>query len=67
VLRVRDHGDVARIEVPRDALPRFRDNGASREISEKLKSLGYRYVAVDLDGFRSGSLNEGLGKNNGQG
>jgi len=52
--------------VPRDALARFQDDDASREISEKLKSLGYRYVAVDLDGFRSGSLNEGLGKNDGQ-
>jgi len=66
VLRVRDHGEVARIEVPRDVLARLQDDGASREISEKLKSLGYRYVAVDLDGFRSGSLNEGLGKNHGQ-
>lgn len=60
VLRVRDHDDIARIEVPKEALPRFMEDGISEEVAEKLKSFGYRYVTVDLLGFRSGSLNEAL-------
>jgi len=59
-LRVRHHGDVARIEVDgagRDALLREENRQA---VVERLRSLGYLYVAVDLAGFRSGSLNEGL-------
>jgi len=61
-LRVRHHGDVARIEVDgagRDALMREENRQA---VVERLRSLGYLYVAVDLAGFRSGSLNEGLGR-----
>lgn len=60
ILRVRDHGDVARIEVPTEAIPRLLENGLSEKVSAKLKELGYKYVAVDLQGFRSGSLNEVL-------
>jgi len=61
-LRVRHHGDVARIEVDgagRDALLREENRQA---VVERLRSLGYLYIAVDLAGFRSGSLNEGLGR-----
>jgi uncharacterized protein len=61
-LRVRHHGDVARIEVDgagRDALLREENQQA---VVERLRSLGYLYVTVDLAGFRSGSLNEGLGR-----
>jgi uncharacterized protein len=57
-LRVRHHGDVARIEVEPDdiaAIVEHRDR-----IVTRLKNLGYRYVALDLAGFRSGSMNEGL-------
>jgi uncharacterized protein len=57
-LRVRHHNDVARIEVePQDlaAVVEHRDR-----IVTRLKNLGYRYVTLDLAGFRSGSLNEGL-------
>ena len=60
ILRVRDHDDIARIEVPPEDMPRFLGDGISTDVTEKLKSLGYRYVAVDLIGFRSGSLNEVL-------
>lgn len=60
VLRVRDHGDVARIEVPTDAIPRLLETDLSESVSDKLKELGYKYVAIDLQGFRSGSLNEVL-------
>jgi uncharacterized protein len=62
LLRVRHHGDVARIEVDRagrDALMREENRQA---VVERLRSLGYLYVTVDLAGFRSGSLNEGLGQ-----
>lgn len=54
-LRVRHHGDVARIEVPTNAFERV---VADRErIVNALRSLGYRFVTLDLEGFRSGSLN----------
>lgn len=62
VLRVRDHGDIARIEVPPEDMSRLFGNGRAAEITEKFKSFGYGYVAVDLLGFRSGSLNELLSK-----
>jgi uncharacterized protein len=57
-LRVRYHkGDVARIEVAVDQLPRFADAEFRREVVEQLKSAGFKYVALDLEGFRSGSMN----------
>jgi uncharacterized protein len=58
VLRVRDHGDLARIELTPDEIERA---GALRtEIAATLRELGFRYVTLDLEGFRSGSLNEVL-------
>ena len=67
VLRVRDHEDVARIEVPPEQIAWLLDESRRVEITEKLKSYGYQYVTVDLLGFRSGSMNEALEKgNNGQ-
>jgi len=59
-LRVRDHDDVARIEVPADKISLFLDETIREKIIDKLKALGYKYVALDLQGFRSGSLNEVL-------
>jgi pyridinium-3,5-biscarboxylic acid mononucleotide sulfurtransferase len=59
VLRVRDHGDLARIEVPPEAIERVTAQRAT--IERELKSLGFTYVTVDLGGFRSGSLNASLG------
>lgn len=57
-LRVRYHrGDVARIEVSPDVLPRFLDADFRREVIERLKAAGFKYVSLDLEGFRSGSLN----------
>jgi uncharacterized protein len=58
-LRVRDHGDLARIEVPPEAIERVTAQRAT--IERELKSLGFTYVTVDLGGFRSGSLNASLG------
>ncbi|MBN2474045.1 MAG: ATP-dependent sacrificial sulfur transferase LarE [Pirellulales bacterium] len=57
-LRVRYHkGDVARIEVAPEGLSRFTDEPFRREVVDRLKSIGFRYVSLDLEGFRSGSLN----------
>ncbi len=58
-LRVRDHGDIARIEVPPEVFHKL-TNGSRSEIVKGLKELGYSYVTVDLEGFRSGSMNETL-------
>jgi uncharacterized protein len=56
--RVRYHeGDLARVEVPAEELGRFADPAARGALSARLKELGFRYVTLDLDGFRSGSLN----------
>ncbi len=56
--RVRhEAGDLARIEVSVDELPRLIAEPARKSISEKLHSLGFKYVSLDLDGFRSGSMN----------
>ena len=57
-LRVRHHGNVARIEVPVRGMPRLLEVAA--EVTEGLRALGYQYVAMDLQGFRSGALNEVL-------
>lgn len=57
-LRVRYHkGDVARIEVSVEQLPKFADPQFRREAVDYLKSLGFKYVSLDLEGFRSGSMN----------
>ena len=60
VCRVRHHGDLARIEIGRDELPRALDPDTAAAIVSRLKSIGYRYVTIDLQGYRTGSLNEGL-------
>lgn len=53
-VRLRLHGDVARIEVDPDAFPRMIQAG--KEITETLKALGFPYITLDLEGFRSGSM-----------
>lgn len=58
VLRVRYHrGDVARIEVPLDDLPRFVEVELRDELVPAFRALGFKFVTLDLEGFRSGSLN----------
>lgn len=59
-LRVRHHGDIARIELPPDDIARATEPGTRGRIVEALKALGYKYVALDLQGYRTGSLNEAL-------
>jgi pyridinium-3,5-biscarboxylic acid mononucleotide sulfurtransferase len=57
-LRVRHHGDVARIELEGEDLPRALD--LRDDIARQLRSLGFLYVTLDLSGFRTGSMNEVL-------
>ncbi len=59
-LRVRHHGDVARIEVPKADIARLVDEETSRQVIARMKEAGFNYVTIDLEGFRSGSMNEVL-------
>ena len=61
-LRVRHHDSIARIEVERAELPRLIEEEMSRTVTAGLRDIGYLYVTVDLQGFRSGSMNEGFFK-----
>jgi uncharacterized protein len=56
--RVRYHEHIARIEVPLHDLPRALSEGVREEIIQALKTVGFAYVTIDLQGLRSGSLNE---------
>ncbi len=60
-VRVRHHGDVARIEVEAEEIPRLAEAEIRRQVAEKFRELNYLYVALDLDGYRTGSLNAVLG------
>ena len=60
--RVRIHGTMARIEVPAEDILKIADNETRTKITEKFRTLGFSYVTLDLQGFRSGSMNETLGK-----
>jgi len=60
VFRVRHHDDMARIEIARDEMHRALEPEMSVAIVRALKSAGYQYVGLDLQGYRTGSLNEGL-------
>lgn len=57
-LRVRSHGHVARIELLKQDMARAIDG--RDDIAKTLKTIGFDYVALDLEGFRSGSMNEVL-------
>lgn len=58
--RVRHHEELARLEISPSEMPRILDPALFDRINQELKSLGYTYVTLDLQGFRSGSLNEQL-------
>lgn len=60
VCRVRHHGDVARVEVGVDELPRALEPEIREALVTRLRALGYQHVTLDLRGYRLGSLNEGL-------
>ena len=59
-VRVRHHGDLARIEIAPEELPAALDPIRVRAMSGALHEIGFRYVSLDLDGYRTGSLNEVL-------
>jgi len=60
VFRVRHHDDLARIEIARAEMPRALEPEVAAAIVRDLKAAGYKYVSLDLQGYRTGSLNEGL-------
>ncbi|MGH7907283.1 MAG: ATP-dependent sacrificial sulfur transferase LarE [Candidatus Binataceae bacterium] len=60
VARVRYHGDIARLEVEAAEMPRLFDPAIRERVESAFQRIGFRFVTVDLRGFRSGSLNEGL-------
>jgi uncharacterized protein len=60
ICRVRHHDDLARIELGRDEIARALEPELSATIIRALKAAGYKYVTIDLQGYRLGSLNEGL-------
>jgi uncharacterized protein len=59
-LRVRHHGDLARVELAREEMPRAFAPDALRAISRAMHDAGFRWVALDVDGYRTGSANEVL-------
>ncbi len=62
VVRVRSHGDLARIEVPADQIERLASEKVRQEVATALRELGFAFVAIDAEGFRTGSLNRSLTK-----
>jgi len=58
VCRVRHHDTVARLEIGRDEMARALDPDISAALVRELKAIGYQYVSLDLQGYRTGSLNE---------
>jgi PP-loop superfamily ATP-utilizing enzyme len=61
--RVRLHDKLARVEIAPDEMQRALAPEMAAAISSHLKSAGFTYVALDLEGYRQGSLNEGLPRN----
>ena len=60
VARVRYHGEVARLELEQSEIARVFEPAVRETLDREFKKIGFRFVAIDLKGFRSGSLNEGL-------
>ncbi len=58
--RVRHHDELARVEIARADMPRATEPDMAAAIVRELKAIGYRYISLDLQGYRTGSLNEGL-------
>jgi len=59
-LRVRHHGEIARIELLKEELPGIFADSIAETVQERFKQIGFKYVTLDMEGFRSGRLNEGL-------
>ena len=59
-LRVRIHGDIARIELMLEEFPKFLSEAVRSQVNEHLKKIGFHYVTLDIQGYRTGSMNEVL-------
>lgn len=59
-VRVRHHGDLARIEVDKCDIADLVDGGTADKIDKQFKKLGYHFVTIDLEGYRTGSMNKAL-------
>ena len=57
---MRHHGELARVEIDPVELPRALESEMAKRIVDVIKPLGFRYVSLDLEGYRTGSLNEVL-------
>ena len=60
-MRVRHHGDVARIEISPDEMEVALNVDMTRKMVEAFKRIGFKFVALDLEGYRQGALNEAIG------
>jgi PP-loop superfamily ATP-utilizing enzyme len=60
---VRHHGDIARIEIPENERNRFFDEGLMDRVYASFHEIGFKYTALDLKGYRTGSMNEVLNTN----
>jgi uncharacterized protein len=60
VVRVRHHDTLARLEMHRDEMARALEPAVNEAIVRALKAIGYRFISLDLQGYRTGSLNEVL-------
>jgi uncharacterized protein len=58
--RVRNHGNMARIEMEKDKIPAFTGSEEATRMVSYFKELGYLYITIDLEGYRSGSFDKGL-------
>ncbi len=58
VVRVRSHGDLARIECGKEERRQLRNDDLREAVSRRLRELGYRYITVDMDGYREGSMDQ---------
>jgi uncharacterized protein len=58
--RVRHHGDIARIEVMQEDFAKFLNRAVAEKIVARFRELGYIYICLDIEGYRTGSMNEGL-------
>lgn len=61
-VRVRHHGEIARIEVYEEEIPRLLDKDMREKINSEFRKIGFIYTALDLKGYRTGSMNERLKK-----
>lgn len=57
-VRLRDHGDIARIEIDPENFPLILEEKIKQEIINTLKNLGYKFITIDLEGYKTGSMNK---------